>query len=139
MENTSLNIQYTSFVTEGMYGTMTPRTVVGTHVLINVYNVPEQDTASLVHLEVGRPLLDDIVKALEFHVVAQTGHQFSPIGYSYAYVLSESHFTIHTYPEYHSCYIDMFCCNPAFDAERAVQLIKDAFHTEEATFQVIRR
>lgn len=139
MENTSLNIQYTSFVTEGMYGTTTPRTVVGTHVLINVYNVPEQDTASLVHLEVGRPLLDDIVKALEFHVVAQTGHQFSPIGYSYAYVLSESHFTIHTYPEYHSCYIDMFCCNPAFDAERAVQLIKDAFHTEEATFQVIRR
>ena len=139
MENTSLNIQYTSFVTEGMYGTMTHRTVVGTHVLINVYNVPEQDTASLIHLEVGRPLLDDIVKALEFHVVAQTGHQFSPIGYSYAYVLSESHFTIHTYPEYHSCYIDMFCCNPALDAERAVQLIKDAFHTEEANFQVIRR
>ena len=114
-------------------------TVVGTHVLINVYDVPEQDTASLIRLEDGRPLLDEIVKALDFHVVAETGHQFSPIGYSYAYVLSESHFTIHTYPEYHSCYIDMFCCNPAFDAEKAVSLVKDAFHTSNVQHQVVRR
>jgi S-adenosylmethionine decarboxylase proenzyme len=112
---------------------------VGTHVLINVYDVPEQDTASLIRLEVGRPLLDEIVKALDFHVVAETGHQFSPIGYSYAYVLSESHFTIHTYPEYHSCYIDMFCCNPLFDAEKAVSLVKHAFHTDNVQHKVVRR
>lgn len=118
---------------------MTEREVVGTHVLINVYDVPEQDTASLTQLEKGRPLLDDIVHKLEFHVVAQTGHQFQPMGYSYAYVLSESHFTIHTYPEYHSCYIDMFCCNPAFDAEKAVHYVKQAFHTDSVQYQVIRR
>jgi S-adenosylmethionine decarboxylase proenzyme len=113
--------------------------IVGTHVLINVYDVPEQDTALLTRLEAGIPLLDGIVHGLDFHVVAQTGHQFSPVGYSYAYVLSESHFTIHTYPEYHSCYIDMFCCNPAFDPERAVQRVKEAFHTETVRYQVIRR
>ena len=112
---------------------------VGTHVLINVYDVPEQDTASLTSLEVGRPLLDRIVRELAFHVVAQTGHQFQPMGYSYAYVLSESHFTIHTYPEYHSCYIDMFCCNPAFDAKNAVELVQQAFRTENVTYQVVRR
>ena len=113
--------------------------VVGTHVLINVYDVPEQDTASLTSLEVGRPLLDNIVRELAFHVVAQTGHQFKPMGWSYAYVLSESHFTIHTYPEYHSCYIDMFCCNPAFDAKKAVELVQQAFHTENVKYQVVRR
>lgn len=115
------------------------RRMVGTHVLIDVYNVPEQDTALLTRLDVGIPLLDGIVRALDFHVVAQTGHQFSPIGYSYAYVLSESHFTIHTYPEYQSCYIDMFCCNPAFNAERAVQLVQEAFHTEKVRYQVVSR
>lgn len=114
-------------------------TTVGTHVLVNVYDVPEQDTALLTTLEVGRPLLDHIVRELQFHVVAQAGHQFSPMGYSYAYVLSESHFTIHTYPEYRSCYIDMFCCNPAFQPEEAVRSIQRAFHTENTKYQVIRR
>lgn len=114
-------------------------TIVGTHVFINVYDVPEQDITLLTQLEAGLPVLDDIVRALDFHVMAQTGYQFSPMGYSYAYVLSESHFTIHTYPEHHSCYIDMFCCNPAFDSERAVQQVKEAFHTETVTYQVVRR
>ena len=113
--------------------------IVGTHVLINVYDVPEQDTVLLTQLDAGVPLLDNIIRTLDFHVVAHTGHQFSPMGYSYAYVLSESHFTIHTYPEYHSCYIDMFCCNPAFDAEKAVRLVQEAFHTEMVRYQVVRR
>lgn len=116
-----------------------PSLTVGTHVLVNVYDVPEQDTALLTTLEVGRPVLDTIVRELQFHVVAQAGHQFSPMGYSYAYVLSESHFTIHTYPEYHSCYIDMFCCNPAFDPQEAVRSIQRAFHTENTNYQVIKR
>jgi S-adenosylmethionine decarboxylase proenzyme len=113
--------------------------MVGTHVLVNVYSVPEQHTALLTQLEVGKPILDDIVRKLQFNVVAEAGHQFSPMGYSYAYVLSESHFTIHTYPEYHSCYIDMFCCNPAFEPERAVHLIQKSFHTDTVQYQVVRR
>ena len=117
---------------------MTTATV-GTHVLINVYDVPEQDTALLARLEAGVPLLDNIVHALDFHVVAQTGHQFSPMGYSYAYVLSESHFTIHTYPEHRSCYIDMFCCNSSFRPEHAVQLVQETFHTETVRYQVVHR
>ena len=59
-----------------------PSLTVGTHVLVNVYDVPEQDTALLTTLDVGRPVLDTIVRELQFHVVAQAGHQFSPMGYS---------------------------------------------------------
>ncbi len=136
MEISGLNVVQFHIDIEGMNRT---GEVVGTHVLINVYDVPEQDTASLTLLEVGRPLLDGIVDKLAFHVVAQTGHQFQPMGYSYAYVLSESHFTIHTYPEYHSCYIDMFCCNPEFDEKKAVQLVQEAFRTENVQYQVVRR
>jgi S-adenosylmethionine decarboxylase proenzyme len=110
---------------------------VGTHVLVNVYDVP--DIEQLKDLIVGRPLLDEIVRALSLNVVAQTGHQFSPFGYSYAYVLSESHFTIHTYPEHRSCYIDIFCCNPSFRAIYAVEKIKEVFQTNNATYHYIRR
>lgn len=110
---------------------------VGIHLLVNVYDVP--NTAHLEYLSRGRPLLDNIVNQIGLHVMSQTGHQFPPVGYSYAYVLSESHFTIHTYPEHQSCYIDIFCCNSEFPPARAVQLIKEAFDTQTVQYQVIRR
>jgi len=110
---------------------------VGTHVLINGYDVSRVET--LEYLANGRPLLDSIVRDLNLTVVNQAGHQFPPIGYSYAYVLSESHFTIHTYPEHRSFYIDIFCCNPQFNPAYAVHLIRQAFHTENVSYQVIRR
>lgn len=113
--------------------------VVGVHVLLNVYNVPASKEHLLTFLENGRPVLDDIVRHLHLNVMSQTGHQFQPMGYSYAYVLSESHFTIHTYPEHHSCYIDLFCCNPAFQPSEMIRLVKDRFGTETVQYQVVSR
>jgi len=110
---------------------------VGKHILMNVYNIP--DRSLLMRLESCRSQLDQVVRELHLNVVAQTGHQFLPVGYTYAYVLSESHFTIHTYPEHHSCYIDIFCCNPQFQPLRAVQCIKNLFHTDNVTYQIIER
>lgn len=120
-----------------MAGNITLGKQVGTHVLINVYDVPE--LACLEYLVDGRPLLDRIVNELDLHVVAQTGHQFTPKGYSYAYVLSESHCTIHTYPEYQSCYIDIFCCNPEFSPQKAVDLVMREFKTSNVRHQVVGR
>ena len=110
---------------------------VGSHLLVNVYDVP--DRGRLEYLAQGLPFLDEIVHELRLHVMSQTGHQFSPLGYSYAYVLSESHFTIHTYPEYQSCYIDIFCCNAEFSPTRAVASIQRAFQTTAVRYQVIQR
>ena len=97
----------------------------GVHVLINGYDVPHVELLrELIH---GRPLLDRIVRELDLHVVAQTGHLFEPCGYSYAYVLSESHFTIHTYPEHRSFYMDIFCCSSSFVPSDAVAAVQRAF------------
>lgn len=93
--------------------------------LINGYDVPRAEL--LTHLIHGRPVLDRIVRELDLHVVAQTGHMFEPHGYSYAYVLSESHFTIHTYPEHRSFYMDLFCCSPSFVPSDAVAAVQRAF------------
>ena len=124
--------------TDAMNSTMNGvKPPVGVHLLINGYDVSRIETLEyLVH---GRPLLDSIVHNLQLTVVNQAGHQFPPVGYSYAYVLSESHFTIHTYPEYRSFYIDIFCCNPEFSPSRAVQLIRQAFHTDNISYRVVQR
>jgi S-adenosylmethionine decarboxylase proenzyme len=110
---------------------------VGVHLLVNVYDV--SDVSLLEYLTRGRPLLDQIVQIMQLHVMSQTGHQFQPKGYTYAYVLSESHFTIHTYPEHRSCYIDLFCCHPEFNPIQAIHLIKRMFHTEHVRYQIVPR
>jgi len=109
---------------------------VGIHLIVNAYDV---DAQLLEKIEVGLPILHDIVRELSLHVVSKTGFQFEPVGYTYAFVLSESHFTIHTYPEYNSCYIDIFCCNKEFDSNQAIELIKKLFGTTTVTHQTISR
>ena len=36
-------------------------------------------------------------------------------GYSIVFILSESHATIHAYPEYNACFIDLFTCGTTCD------------------------
>jgi len=110
---------------------------VGVHLLVNIYNVPNIDL--LKNMGLGLNILNDIVRELSLTIVSQTGHQFEPHGYSYAYVLSESHFTIHTYPEFRSCYIDIFCCNPSFNGVYAADYIKQAFNSSHSTYKILRR
>lgn len=38
--------------------------------------------------------------------------QFEPMGATVVWTLAESHFSIHTWPEHHSCVIDFFTCQP---------------------------
>ena len=113
---------------------MTPE--VGVHLLVNLYNIP---TILLEKLTIGLPFLDKIVHELKLTVVSQTGHQFVPLGYSYAYVLSESHFTVHTYPEFQSCYFDIFCCNPNFNPLHALDIIKTTFKSDNIQYQIVKR
>ena len=114
---------------------MTEQTV-GVHLLANVYDV---NPSLLEKMEIGIPLLERIITELQLHVVSKTGYQFQPVGYTYAFVLSESHFTIHTYPEYRSCFIDIFCCNREFDSIKAVELLKECFGTSRIVHQIIVR
>jgi S-adenosylmethionine decarboxylase len=114
----------------------TDKMVVGTHLIANLYDV-EPDL--LEKIEMGLPLLQRVVDELSLHVVSKTGYQFEPVGYTYAFVLSESHFTIHTYPEYRSCYVDIFCCNRDFSSEKAIKLLGECFGTRQITHQTIMR
>jgi S-adenosylmethionine decarboxylase proenzyme len=117
--------------------TMALGTPIGVHLLLNVYDIPNQHL--LQYMSRGLPILEELVRELDLHVVSRTGHQFHPMGYTHAHVLSESHFTIHTYPEHRSCYIDIFCCSDSFDPLFAIQRIKTRFHTENVRYHIISR
>jgi len=69
----------------------------------------------------------------------ESSHQFKPYGYTIAYTLSESHLTIHTYPEYKSCYIDVFCCSSDFNPITALNYIAKSFSAGNISHVIVYR
>jgi S-adenosylmethionine decarboxylase len=60
--------------------------------------------------------------------VGQTQKQFEPIGATMLYLLSESHLSIHTYPEKNYCAIDVYCCNLNLNVPEIIKTINDYFN-----------
>jgi S-adenosylmethionine decarboxylase proenzyme len=83
--------------------------------------------------------MQNIIKECNLHVVSEAGHQFEPFGATYVYVLEESHFSIHTYPEKNAAYMDIFCCNLSFDCEKAINSIKKSFNTISIDCKIVYR
>ena len=51
-------------------------------------------------------------------------HKFSPHGVSGVVVISESHFSIHTWPEYGYCALDIFTCGDEIKSDLALEYLK---------------
>ena len=54
--------------------------------------------------------MDVAVKASGATILNKTFHVFPPNGLTLVYLLSESHASIHTYPECNACFVDLFTC-----------------------------
>ena len=78
----------------------------------------------LVEVPVLHALLTKTAAEGGLHVVSQIHHQFAdPPGITFAMILSESHFAIHTWPEYGMLTYDIFTCSGRAAAERTIALL----------------
>ena len=66
-------------------------------------------------------------------------HQFSPHGVSGIVVIAESHFSIHTWPEYGYCAVDVFTCGDLIQAEPAVEYMRQNFEANHYSVMEIKR
>lgn len=85
------------------------------------------------------PCMDRVAHECRFSVVARAFHQFEPAGATGVLVLTESHFSAHTYPEHGTVYVDVFCCSPTFDAGACALSIKENFGARMFEYEVIDR
>ena len=82
----------------------------------------------LADRETIKGLLDRMVRELDLRPVgAGQWHVFPPpAGITGMLLLAESHLTVHTFPEYRSLCLNLFCCTPRASwpfAERLVELL----------------
>lgn len=66
-------------------------------------------------------------------------HQFSPYGVSGVIIIMESHFTIHTWPEYAYAAVDIFTCGDLIDTQKAVDFLQEAFGADQVITQLVER
>ena len=108
--------------------------IVGRHVLLDLYEVHDERLTDAAALE---SLFVRLLDACGFHRLAVRSHQFPGAGAGATVIalLSESHATIHTYPEYAYAAVDVFSCGAAdvdsFVAQLAEQLQSQRFTCRE--------
>lgn len=65
--------------------------------------------------------------------------EFTPQGVTAVCLLSESHLSIHTWPEKQYAAIDVFTCGKHTNPELACEFLVNAFHSKQHRLQVIER
>lgn len=60
---------------------------------------------------------DNLLKRAGFNILCFTDHHFTPQGYTALWLLTESHFAVHTFPEFGRSYIELSSCNLDFYQE----------------------
>ncbi len=81
-------------------------------------------------------LEEEMVRAVEkagASVVGTRFHRFAPEGVTGVILLSESHFSIHTWPEHGYAAVDLFTCGEGVAPEAAFRSLKKALEAEQYT------
>ena len=108
----------------------------GIHVIAEFLGVnPEK----ISRVEKTREILDRVIAKSGLHAISSSFHQFEPYGVSAVYLLSESHLSVHTWPEYEYVALDIFTCGDDEPALRAFELLVEEFKPKVVEKKIIRR
>lgn len=85
----------------------------GVHMICDIKEIQNIDI--LNDIEKLKNILDVICKKYDFHILNKTEHSFQPYGSTILYMLSESHISIHTFPEKNYIAFDIYTCRSYSD------------------------
>ncbi|MEM3695111.1 MAG: adenosylmethionine decarboxylase [Candidatus Bathyarchaeia archaeon] len=108
----------------------------GIHVIAELLGV---DPQRISRVDVVREVLDRVVLESGLNCVSSSFHQFEPYGVSAIYLLSESHLSVHTWPENGYVALDIFTCGDDGPALKAFRLLVREFSPKVVKKRMIRR
>jgi S-adenosylmethionine decarboxylase proenzyme len=77
-------------------------------------------------------------KLMGAHIVQSVFHKFNPYGLSGVVVIKESHFAIHTWPEYRYAAVDLFSCGK-MEYEKGFEYLREIFGSDKLKIAKILR
>ena len=85
----------------------------GIHMICDIKEIQQMNI--LNDIESLKIILDIICKKYDFNILQKIEHSFEPQGSTIIYMLSESHISIHTFPEKQYMAFDIYTCRPYND------------------------
>jgi len=81
-----------------------------------------------VDLDDSNLLRRDMTYAIEnigATILGMLEHKFNPQGVTQLFLLSESHASLHTYPEFRSCFLDIFTCGITINVHPFADILRN--------------
>jgi S-adenosylmethionine decarboxylase len=100
----------------------------GKHFLASYLNCNQE---ALANVEKLLDTLDQAVAASGANTLQRATHIFPPSGLTAVYLLSESHASIHTYPEVGACFVDLFTCGDHCSSASFDQILREYLQPEK--------
>lgn len=110
--------------------------IVGKHIIAELYGVPKE----LISYEsTVREIVESVVEEAKLSKVSSYYKQFEPFGVTGVVLISESHISLHTWPEYELVNLDIFTCGDTRKADKAFELFLEKFKPKSFRHFVLDR
>ena len=104
-----------------------------------IFDLSDCNPEILKDSERSYSLFAQAVRESGLTVVDEGFYKFSPHGFTCFLLLAESHASLHAWPEYGYCAIDLFTCAIGKDMMPLILRIKEAFGADKFTLRKIDR
>jgi S-adenosylmethionine decarboxylase len=108
----------------------------GEHLIVDLSGC---DQELLLNSERSRDLFFNSVRGAGLTVVSEGFYKFSPHGFTCFLLLAESHASLHAWPEFGYCAIDLFTCNLGLDLTPLLDQLQGLFGSTHISVRTIAR
>ena len=109
---------------------------VGIHIIADFYGVKED---LISKLEKMKEIFEDAVEYSKLSEISSDYYQFKPEGASGIILISESHLSFHTWPEYNLVTLDIYTCGTEEQAFKAYEYLKEKLKPKKIEENIIKR
>ena len=108
----------------------------GRHILLELFGC---DPGALNDLEGLERAFITAAERSNATVLKTAFHKFNPHGVSGVVIISESHFTVHTWPEHSYAAVDIFSCGDKMKVDSAIEFLTERFRSERVNSVEVKR
>lgn len=108
----------------------------GHHLMANYVGC---DQKALLDNAALKTALESAIKAAGATLLDRVEYAFAPTGMTAVMLLSESHASIHTYPEHQACFVDLFTCGRSCNAQKFDEALTEYLRPQRVQRRIMLR